>query len=133
MKPEKRFQKDLATTAAVMNCLIIDIPDMIVPKGWVKQRDFKEARRPFDCILVTGTKMFGIELKYAGGTQSVHQKQKERLYNSVNPKAYYVVRKWQSKKRNTPMTTTYYDIKQDGKVIFRTEYMPDIIDWFKGI
>lgn len=148
IKPEVQFRNDLKKVAGLMKCRIDIFYDFFVPDAvkrhplmrqlWIKKFVFwvikviRESQRtqPFDCILTTPTAVFCIELKCNNDKQKPHQKQREQGLNHINPKAYYVIRRWESKKRCSPLYETKYDIKQNDKVIFRTNYLPEIVEFF---
>jgi len=147
-KPERQLQKELVFVAGLLKCRIDVFYDFYVPSvirnhpamkhpqiiklfNWmVKIIRESQKKAPYDCVLTTPTRMYALELKAGTGRQKDHQKQRERLINSVNPNAYFVIRKWESKKRGTPLYTNIYDIMQDQKVIKRC-YQPDqVIKYF---
>lgn len=151
MNPEKQLQSDMTKVAALMKCQQCNFMDIFIPdiirknpamrNNLVKTMVFwaikvlrqSQARPPFDAVLVTPTGSYNIEFKANTGKQEPHQKATEQRLNGINPHAYYVVRGWMSKKRNSPLTQKIYDIKQNGKVLYRTDYLPDVIEWFKQI
>jgi hypothetical protein len=64
-------------------------------------------------------------------TQSDHQRLREKIYNNINPNAYYVIRKWQQK-RNGRLNDCY-DIKQNGELVARLASIQEVVNYFKEL
>ncbi len=133
IKREAIFERILTKFAGLFKCKYVKIPDPIIPKGWVKPDDFKERKRPCDAFLICPNNVFLIEAKVGKTQQSKHQKIKDLLYNEINKNAYFVIRKTEVVKRNTPLSETCYDIEQKGKRIQRFYNLEEIFRFFKSI
>lgn len=148
--PHTQFQATLRKIAGLFGCRIEIFYDTIIPRDiWynplmsnlsiklfvigliAKIRD-SQKQAPFDCVLITPTNVFCIELKVGSDKQKKHQLERELLMRKINPHSYYVIRKWEQTK-NKVLKTTVYDIIQDSKVVCRCYDITEIIQWFKEV
>ena len=125
---EKWFVQEFSAWCSRFGCYLVDIPDAIVSRGQVVIR---EKQRPADSVLITPTALCLIEFKVGGVTQSDHQRLREKIYNNINPNAYYVIRKWQQK-RNGRLNDCY-DIKQNGELVARLASIQEVVNYFKEL
>jgi hypothetical protein len=126
---EAMFVKDFAVACRYNGALLVDIPDAIIFRG---QKTITEKRRPADSVLITPNGLFLIEFKANRTQQSQHQKQSEKLFNRVNNKAYYVVRRSLRKNRNTGAVSYVYTVEQNLQKIYQTSCIIDLVNYFKG-
>ncbi len=125
-KKHNRFFNDLSKAASLLKCRLIGIPDeRVTPESLKRWKDpyKRPKRRPFDCLLVTPSGNYCLELKVNNDSQSFHQKTTEHNINRIN-KSYYVVRK----REGFPST---YSLHQPGKWLPKTTKIEEIIQYFK--
>ena len=122
MKPEAQFERDLAISALLTNCQYIKIPDtkMINAKNRHLNR---EQKRPFDGILITPKINVCIECKYNYNQLEGHQKDFGRQIEDINGQ-WCVFRKVKLTHK-----TVYRVEKSDGKVLFETEKIEEMIKY----
>ena len=122
MKQEAKFEKQIAGIAGLYGSAYFKIPDtrMLNAKNRWKNR---EAKRPFDGILVTPHKNICIEVKYQYNQLEPHQKINEQIINDINNKSFFVVRKRKLK------NATLYSVEKNGKKVFENTEIERMIEW----
>jgi hypothetical protein len=124
MKPEKQFEKDLATYAKMVNCLYVKIPDTNMVDASNRHRN-REAKRPFDSILITHNQNYCIECKINSGKLLPHQEANQQAINKMN-RSFYVLRKRIRK------TSVAYQIEYDNKLVEEYDNIIDLIRYFEN-
>jgi hypothetical protein len=86
MKPEAKFVSEFKKAATLRGWIVAPIPD---PKGTY----INQAYRPFDFVLITERKVFCVEAKYQNNSLLPHQKGTSEAIETINPMAYWIIRK----------------------------------------
>ncbi len=135
MKPKRKnheliFQRELCYAANLFKLFAAPIP--AVRRYSAKQAMRIEDRQPFDVVLVTPTKVFGIELKYGRYSKQLdHQKHTEARMLAINPNSYYLIRK--EPLRATGSFRDVYNIVSDGETLAVCKSLAEVISFFVEI
>ena len=123
--PETQFRKDFRAIAIKRNMIVCPIPD---PKGNYTYQEF----RPFDFVLITKHGTFCIEAKVEHNNLLPHQKGTSEAIEKLNPMAYWIIRKRETKKRGTLYTIEKYRNKKK-EVIMESDMIEHLVKHFEDV
>lgn len=122
-KPEAKFESDLFKVASLLKCKYVKIPEVDKSQYLDKRYLNKEAKRPFDAVLITKNGNFCIECKINSNQLMRHQEVNQIKINTIN-KSFFVFRKRINK------LSIKYQIEQDHELIFESSKIEDLIKYF---
>jgi len=125
MNPERDLIKQFRAIAVKRNMIVCPIPD---PKGNYIYQEY----RPFDFVLITAYGTFCIEAKVEHNQLLNHQKGTSEAIEKLNPMAYWIIRKRETKKRGTLYTIEKYRNKKK-EVIMESEFIEHLVKHFEMI
>ena len=123
MNPERAFIKQFRDIAVKRNMIVCPVPD---PKGSYQYQEY----RPFDFVLITADNVLCIEAKVEHNQLLPHQKGTSEAIESINPIAYWVIRKRETKKRGILYSIEKYRNKKK-EIIMESNLIEHLVRHFQ--